>query len=157
MDVPLPQTLEQSKSAHYLPITICTKTKPTFQPLQPRFPQPIFRQHPTDRPLQYLTTSPFPHHPLHIKAFERARSGSLLIIQFLLHLLACGVDIRTTSSYNVIATIGGWIPDGFVFAHEDDGDLRGEAAERRGAGVGEGNMMPGSGVGETCLSCMCNQ
>ena len=38
-----------------------------------------------------------------------------------------------------------------MFAHEDDGDLRGEAAQRRRIGVGEGDVVPCSGIGQARL------
>ena len=39
----------------------------TLQPFQPGLPQLVLRQHATDRPLQYLPSSPFPHHTLHVQ------------------------------------------------------------------------------------------
>ena len=39
----------------------------TLQPLQPWLPQLILRQHPTDRPLQNLPSSPLPQHTLHVQ------------------------------------------------------------------------------------------
>ena len=49
---------------------------------------------------------------------------------------------------DVVAAVGAGVVDRFVFAHEDDGDLGGEAAE--GSGFlrgGEGEEVPGAGVG----------
>ena len=34
-----------------------------------------------------------------------------------------------------------------MLAHEEDGDAGGEAAEGRGGGGGEGDVVPGAGVG----------
>ena len=38
-----------------------------------------------------------------------------------------------------------------MLAHQNDGDLRGESTERRSIGIGEGDMMPGPGVGKARL------
>lgn len=81
-------------------------TSLTLQPLQPRFPQPILRQHATNSSLQHLPTPPLPHHSLHIQALQRARPCSLLIIQFLLHLASCGMDICAACGDYVIAAVG---------------------------------------------------
>ncbi len=127
----------------------CTGTldQLTLQPLQPRFPQSILRQHPTDCPLQHLPPSPFPHHPLHIQTLQRARPRSLLIVQLLLHFLARSIHIGAAGGDDVVSAVGGGVPDWFVLPHKNDGDLGGEAAEGCGAGTGEGDVVPGSGVG----------
>ena len=57
-----------------------SKVKLTLQPLQPRLPQLILRQHATDRPLQNLASSPFPHHTLHVQRFQRPGPRSLLVV-----------------------------------------------------------------------------
>lgn len=100
----------------------------TLQPFQPRLPQLIFGQHPTDRPLQYLPSSPFPHHPLHVQRLQRSRPCGLLVVQLLLHLPAGSVYIGTASSHHIVSAVRRWVPNGFVLAHKNDGDLRGEAA-----------------------------
>lgn len=51
------------------------------------------------------------------------------IIKFLPTLLACGMEIRAVGYDYVVAAVGRGIPDGFVFAHEENGDAGGEAAE----------------------------
>ena len=104
------------------------KSDLTLQPLQPGLPQLVFWQHPTNGPLQYLPSSPLPHHTLHIQRLERSGSCGLLVIQLLLHLLSSSVHISTTGSHNVVSAICGWIPDRFMFAHKYDGDLGGNAA-----------------------------
>jgi hypothetical protein len=40
-----------------------------------------------------------------------------------------------------------------VFAHEEDGDRGGDAAERPGVGA-HVNVMPGPGVGQSCLEAV---
>lgn len=52
---------------------------------------------------------------------------------------------------HVVPAVGGWVVDGFVFAHEEESDARGEAAEGEGCGVVERYVMPGAGVGQSCL------
>lgn len=57
------------------------------------------------------------------------------------HIVAAGGD-------DVIPAVGRRVPDRFVLAHEQDRDAGGEAAQRRGLGRGEGDVVPASGVGE---------
>jgi phage head maturation protease len=60
------------------------------------------------------------------------------------------VEIVTSDAHDVVAAVGRGVVDGFVLAHERDGDLRCQATE--GARVGaEVQEMPGSGVGEAGL------
>lgn len=61
------------------------------------------------------------------------------------------MQIGAVGRDDVIAAVGGWVPDRFVLAHEDDGDPGGEAAEGRGGGGGEGDVVPEAGVGEAGL------
>ncbi len=119
----------------------------TLQPRQPGLPQPILRQHPTNRSLQELTSSPLLHHPLHVQALQSSRPRSLLIVELLLHFLACGVDICAASSNNIVSAVGRGVPDGLVLAHQNDGDLGGEPTQGGCAGFGERDVMPGSRVG----------
>ena len=63
--------------------SMCSPSQPqelTLQPGQPRFPQAILRQHPTDCPLQDLSTTPFPNHTFHIQTLQCSWPRSLLII-----------------------------------------------------------------------------
>ena len=116
--------------AYHSPSNASNKSKIdlTLQPLQSRRPQLVLRQHPTHGPLQNLPSSPLPLHTLHIQRLKRPRPRRLLVIQLLLHLLPSSVHIGTAGSHNVVPTVCRWIPNRFMFAHEDDGDLRGEAA-----------------------------
>lgn len=100
----------------------------TLQPFQSRLPQLVLRQHPTDRPLQNLSASPLPHHTLHIQRLERSGPRRLLVVQLLLHLPARSVHIRATGGHDIVSAVRRWVPDRFVLAHEDDGDLRGKTA-----------------------------
>jgi hypothetical protein len=47
---------------------------------------------------------------------------------------------------DVVAAVGGRVVDGLVFAHQGEGDARGDAAEGEGCG-GEGEVVPGTRVG----------
>lgn len=91
--------------------------KLTLQSFHPRFPQPILRQHPSNRPLQHLPPSPLPHHPLHIQALQRPRPCRLLVIQLLLHLPSRHIQVCATCGYHIISAISRRIPDRFMFAH----------------------------------------
>ena len=73
------------------------------------------------------------------------------IVLFLLHLFACDEEICARGCDHIVAAVGRWVPDGFMLAHKQDGDSGCEAAERWSAGGGEGDVMPGSGVGKACL------
>jgi len=72
--------------------------------------------------------------------------------------------------YNdIVAAVGGGVPDRLVLAHEQDGDARGQAAEGgwrhgRGGGLdgaegrvrgGGGDVVPYAGVGEPGLGGCC--
>lgn len=73
------------------------------------------------------------------------------IILLLRHLLSRDEDIVAACGDHVVSAVGGGVVDGLVLAHEEEGDAAGEAAERGGRGGGEGDVVPGAGVGETCL------
>lgn len=76
-------------------------------------------------------------------------------------LVARRVQTRAVGHHHVVAAVGGGIPDRLVLAHQDGGDARGEATERRGSdslgrsldgregGVrGDGrDVVPDTGVG----------
>ena len=68
------------------------------------------------------------------------------VVLLLLHLLPRDVYIRAAHRDYVVATVGRGVVDGFVLAHEHEGDLRGDAAEGARIG-GEVDEVPGSGVG----------
>jgi hypothetical protein len=51
---------------------------------------------------------------------------------------------------DVVTAIRGWVVDGFVFAHEMHCNCGGDAAEGT-AVCADVNVVPCSGVGETCL------
>ena len=51
------------------------------------------------------------------------------IVLLLPALLAGSVQVRAVGHDDVVAAVGRGIPDGFVLAHEKDGDPRGETAE----------------------------
>lgn len=91
--------------------------KLTLQSLQPRFSQPILRQHPSNRPLQHLSPTPLPHHPLHIQALQRPRPRRLLIIQLLFHFPSRHIQVCASCGYHIIPAISRWVPDRFMFAH----------------------------------------
>lgn len=46
----------------------------------------------------------------------------MAIVLLLVQLLASHAEIGTVSHDYVVATIGRWIPNGLVLAHEEDGD-----------------------------------
>lgn len=91
--------------------------KLTLQSLQPRFPQSILWQHPSDRPLQHLPPAPLPHHTLHIQTLQRPWPRRLLIIQLLFHLPSRHIQICASRGYHIIPAISRWVPDRFMFAH----------------------------------------
>lgn len=138
---------------HNLPPRIPTVTNQekqqqqhTLQPIQPLIPQPILRQHPPHRPLQHLPTPPFPYHTLHTQTLHHARSRGPFIVHLLLLLFARHEHIVAVRGHDVVAAVGGGIPDRFVFSHEEDGDAGCEAAEGWGGGGGEGDVVPYSAV-----------
>lgn len=47
-------------------------------------------------------------------------------------LVTGGVQRRAVGDDDIVAAVGGGVPDGLVLAHEDHGDTGGETAERRG-------------------------
>ena len=100
----------------------------TLQSLQPRLPQLVLGQHATHGPLQDLPSSPLPHHTLHIQRLQRSGPRGLLIVQLLLHFLPSSIHIGTAGSHNVVSAVSRRIPNWFMLAHEDDGDLGGKAA-----------------------------
>lgn len=69
------------------------------------------------------------------------------VVFLLLHLLPRDEDIRAGGRDDVVSAVGGRVPDGLVLAHEKHGDAGGEAAEGGCCGGGEGNVVPGAGVG----------
>ena len=73
------------------------------------------------------------------------------VVFLLLHLLARDEQIRAVRGDDVVAAIGGGVPDGLVLAHEQYGDARSEAAERRGGGGRERGMVPEAVVGVASL------
>lgn len=75
----------------------------------------------------------------------------MAVVLLLLHFVAGNEDIVAPGRDDVIAAVGGGVPDGLMFAHEEDGDAGGEAAEGWSCGGGEGDVVPGSGVGEAGL------
>ncbi len=75
----------------------------------------------------------------------------MAVVLLLLHLLAGDKDVVAPGRDDVVAAVGRGVPDRLVFAHKEDGDAGGEAAEGRGCGGGEGDVVPGSGVGEAGL------
>ena len=72
------------------------------------------------------------------------------VILFLKPFLPSGADVMTASCNNVVTTISRGIPDGFVFAHEEDCDRGGDAT--KGAWVSaDVDIVPCPRVGETGL------
>lgn len=118
----------------------------TLQPIQSLIPQSVLRQHSPHCPLQHLSSSPLPHHALHIHTLQRPRSRRSLVVQFLLFLLAGDEHVVAASCDHVITAVGGGIPDGFVLALEEDRDLSGDATKRGGGWGGEGDVVPCSTV-----------
>lgn len=142
--------LENCLYALALPYRISPKEL-TLQPLQLLIPQSVLRQHPPHRLLQHLPTPPLPHHALEVDLLETARPRRVPVVLLLLQLLSRHVQVRAAGGDNVVAAVGAGIPDRLVLAHEDDGDAGGQAAERGGGGRGEGDVVPGSGIGEAGL------
>lgn len=60
------------------------------------------------------------------------------VVRLAPHFLARRVQRGAVGHDDVVAAVCGGIVDGFVLAHEDDGDAGGEAAERGGGDVGLG-------------------
>lgn len=50
----------------------------------------------------------------------------MTIIFLLIHFFAGGVEIRAIGNNNIVAAIGGGIPDWLVFSHEEECDAGGE-------------------------------
>ena len=63
------------------------------------------------------------------------------VVLLLLHLLAGGVQLRQAGDDDVVAAVGTRVINGFVLAHEREGDGGGQAAERAWVGAGV-NMVP---------------
>lgn len=118
----------------------------TLQPRHPIIPQPILWQHSPDRPPQNLSSTPLSDHPIHCNTLQTPRPRRLLVVQLLKSLLSRRVDVGAIDGNDVVATVGGRIIDGFVFTHEADGDLGGEAAEGTGR-RGEVEEVPAAGIG----------
>lgn len=72
------------------------------------------------------------------------------IVFLLLHLLTRDENVFAADGDDVVAAVGRRVENRFVFAHEDDSDLGGEAAEGSGLG-GKVEEVPGAGVGEAGL------
>ena len=70
----------------------------------------------------------------------------MTVIQFLRHLLARRANMLAVCGDDVVPAVGARVEDGFVFAHEGEGDAGGDAAEGEGR-AGEGEVVPGAGVG----------
>lgn len=75
----------------------------------------------------------------------------MCVVFLLLHFLPCDEHVLTPGGNDVIPAVGGRVPYGFMFAHEKNGDARGEATKRRGGRTREGDLVPGAGIGEACL------
>lgn len=69
------------------------------------------------------------------------------VVFLLLHFPACDEHICARGRDDVVAAVGGGVPDRFVFAHEEDSDAGGEAAEGGCGWGGERDVVPGAGVG----------
>ena len=52
------------------------------------------------------------------------------VVRLLPALVARCVQRAAVRDDDVIAAVGGWVEDGFVLAHEQNGDSGGEAAQR---------------------------
>lgn len=103
--------------------------KLTLQSGHPIIPQPVLGQHTSDRPSQDLATTPFRHHSVHGDLLQATRSCGVAVVLFVESLLAGRVQIVAANGDDVIAAVGRGIVDGFVLAHEGDGDFRGHATE----------------------------
>ena len=53
----------------------------------------------------------------------------MAVVEFLRHLLARGSDMLTIRGNNVVAAVGRGIVDGFVLAHQSEGDAGSDAAK----------------------------
>lgn len=53
----------------------------------------------------------------------------MTIVFLLIHFFARGVQVCAIGYDDVVAAVGGGVPDRFVFSHEEEGDAGGEAAE----------------------------
>ena len=53
-------------------------------------------------------------------------------VEFLGALFAGGVQVCAVGGYDIVAAVGRGVEDGLVFAHEGQGDGRGDAAEGPG-------------------------
>lgn len=72
------------------------------------------------------------------------------VVLLLEPLLARRVQVPAANGDHVVTAIGRWIPYRLVFAHERDGDLRGDAAEGARVGADVYNV-PGATVRQACL------
>ena len=71
-------------------------------------------------------------------------------VEFLEALLARRVQLGAVCGYHVVATVGRWVEDGLVLAHECECYGRGYAAE--GAWIRPYvEVMPGAGIGQARL------
>lgn len=127
-----------------------TSSMLTLQPRHTIIPQPVLRQHAPDRAPQDLSASPLLHHALHRDLLQATGSGGVRVVLLLLHLLAGGVQLRQAGDDDVVAAVGTGVVDGFVLAHEGEGDGGGQAAERAGVGAGV-DVVPCARVGEASL------
>ena len=51
------------------------------------------------------------------------------IVLLLVSLFASNMQVVAAGCYNIISTIGGWVPDRFVLAHQEDSDRGSNPAE----------------------------
>lgn len=135
------------------------------QPGQALLAQPVLGQHAADGLAQDLGAAPLLHEDVHGDLLEGAGAGVVSVVELAPLLVAGGVEGGAVGHDDVVAAVGRGVPDGLVLAHEQDGDARGEAAQRRRRHVGGGgldgaeglvggrggDMVPYTGVGQSGL------
>ncbi|GAW26565.1 putative ribosomal protein l13 [Rosellinia necatrix] len=68
---------------------------------------------------------------VHGDGAQGARAGVVAVVRLLPHLAARDVQGGAVGHDDVVAAVGGRVPDGLVLAHQDRRDPGGQAAQRR--------------------------
>ena len=110
----------------------------------------VLGQHALDCAAQDFTTTPFGEHLVHRHALQATRSCRVGVVLLLESLLSCRLKIVASDNDNVVTAVCRWVVDGLVLAHEDQGNRRGQTAERAFVGTGI-DIVPCARVGETGL------
>jgi hypothetical protein len=112
--------------------------------------QSVLGQHTPNSSPQDLGTTPLLHHTIHGNLLQATRTSGVAVVLFLITLLSGSVQVVQTDGNDIVSAVGRGVPDGLVFAHEGNGDLRGDAAEGTGVSAYV-DEVPCARVGEVCL------